>query len=689
MKPVQALLAACAMTVALPSIAQGQPKQTQHEVIEVTATKIAEDVTAVPASITVVDGDDIRARNANDLQSALALVAGVSIAPGGDGGPAGSVPEMWGLREFDAFLLVVDGVPWGGAFNPDTAALNLQNVDRIEVVRGAAPVMYGATSFAGVIHVIHRHPGAPGIGRISLGSYRSGSAAVSLPIRQGATLQQSIGADYEKRGFRDRHTNFDRGHLLYRSAASTGGGTLHFDGDITVLHQDPASPHPREGRVLSAKVPLDANYNPSNGKIDENRYHAVIGFDGKASGMPWTTTLAATHSSYDIARGFLADISNTAPNVAGFEQDRTVTDVYFDTHVVRQISPLLRVIAGFDHLYGRGEADSGLFDYFVPITATSRPHSPEPDEETHLTDRRNFSGLYAATEWALTPRLRIDAGLRLNHTTEKKHGEAEGPGGSEEGGDSRSFNRSSGSIGASWQLWARDRDHLTLYADYRNTFKPAAIDFGPEAEGEILDPEIAHSVEIGVKGRSLGGKLSWDASAFQMDFSNLVIATLTNGHPSLANAGHERFRGAETEADYGFSDAVHWRIGYSYHDARFRDYAQDFGGTLTQLSGKRLEMTPFHLFNSGWTYSMKSGVNANVVANYVGERFLNKRNTSIAKAYTVWSAGIGCHLANGELRLDGRNLTNRRAPVAESELGDAQYYLLPARSLEVSYRMNF
>ena len=74
----------------------------------------------------------------------------------GDAGPAGAVPEFWGLREFDAFLLVVDDVPWGGAFNPALTTLNLRDVDRIEVLRGPAPVTYGATSFVGAIHVVHK-----------------------------------------------------------------------------------------------------------------------------------------------------------------------------------------------------------------------------------------------------------------------------------------------------------------------------------------------------------------------------------------------------------------------------------------------------------------------------------------------------------------------------------------------------
>jgi iron complex outermembrane receptor protein len=79
----------------------------------------------------------------------------------------------------------------------------------------------------------------------------------------------------------------------------------------------------------------------------------------------------------------------------------------------------------------------------------------------------------------------------------------------------------------------------------------------------------------------------------------------------------------------------------------------------------------------------------NVLVNYVGERFLNKRNTSIAKAYTTVSGGIGYRMSRGEFRVDARNINNVRPPVAESEMGDAQYYRLPARTWEVTYRTSF
>ena len=86
--------------------------------VEVVATRIPQAPHDVPASIEVISGADLSARGVRTLRDALALAAGISVAPGGDSGPASAVPEIWGLREFDAFLLVVDDVPWGGRSIP-------------------------------------------------------------------------------------------------------------------------------------------------------------------------------------------------------------------------------------------------------------------------------------------------------------------------------------------------------------------------------------------------------------------------------------------------------------------------------------------------------------------------------------------------------------------------------------------
>jgi iron complex outermembrane receptor protein len=690
----------CLLGAALPLAAQEAPQEpatpTVTETIQVTATRTPEDVETVPASVTVISGEDLAARGAIDLPSALALAAGISVAPGGDIGPAGSVPEIWGLREFDAFLLVVDGVPWGGAFNPALPTLDLTNVERIEILRGAAPVLYGATSFVGVIHVIHRAAGAAGrTASVWGGNYGSGGAAVSAPLPQSGGFRQSLTVDGERRGFKDDRTQYDRGHVLYRSTLDAAGGVFRFDLDGSIVNQDPASPRVRDGRVLSPLSRLDANYNPRDAKLDEDRLHFVTGYERSLAAGAWSTTLAVTHSTRDTIRGFLTDLSESDPNAEGFAQSLKTDDVYFDTHLSWRLGSRARLVAGFDHLYGKAKADSETFDYFIPLSGHGAPPSGEQprDHGFNLDDERNFSGLYAQVEWDPAPRWHLQIGGRLNRTEEKLTAgdrELSFPDPGDEGTDERTKTRGSGSIGVSWLAWGDATNGLWAFADYRNAYKPAALDFGPEAEPDILAPETARSYEIGLKSRLAGGRFEWELTAFQMDFENLVVSQANEeGLPELVNAGSERFKGIELETQGRLRPDLWWEASYSWHDAKFRDFVQDFDGVPTQLRGNRLEMSARNLASAGLIYAPAQGLTGSVLANYVGDRFLNKRNTALTPSYTTWGASLGYRFGAWDLRLSGENLNDTRPPVAESELGDAQYYILPARTFRLGLGYRF
>lgn len=80
---------------------------------------------------------------------------------------------------------------------------------------------------------------------------------------------------------------------------------------------------------------------------------------------------------------------------------------------------------------------------------------------------------------------------------------------------------------------------------------------------------------------------------------------------------------------------------------------------------------------------------ANANVNYTGDRFLNKRNTALAPGFTTLDAGIGYRMSRIEVRLDARNLTDRRDAVAESEFGDAQFYRMPARTVQAGVSLRY
>ncbi len=662
-----------------------------HEQVEVVATRTPEAPEKVPVAIEVIDGSELADRGVTDLRSALALATGVDIAPGGDGGPASAVPGLWGLKEFDAFLLVVDDVPWGGAFNPALSTLDLHDVERIEILRGPAPVTYGATSFVGVIHIVHKNPATATetfSGRV--GSYQSGGGSASFALPHGV-WQSRLSVDGERQGFQDDRTSYRRGHALWRSSRTLSSGRMWFTGDATWLDQDPASPHPRAGARLTAEVPLDANHNPAGAFFNDKRILAAFGWERGAGPHTWTTMASVSRASQDILRGFLGDITDTGLNARGLREEIDLTDLYVDSHAAWSLRPDLRVLFGGDYLHGNGDASGADFDYHVPLDGSAKVAVTPPDVlDVTMTDRREFAGGYLSAEWTPLARLRVDAGVRLNLTSEEREGdEGGGPKPAEDPG-AQTHVRPSGSLGATWSAWSEGPDALRLFANYRDTFKPAAVDFGigeSEGEGEgILDPETSRSYEAGLKLRGWQGRATLEATAFVMNFDNLVVATTVNGLPALTNAGTERFAGFEAGASWyvpGVWTTV--RGTYSFHDATFRDYLTEFDGVPTQLSGKRLEMSPHQLASVGVVYAPPHGWVGSGEVQVTGSQYLDKRNRALQDGYATIALGVGYRRGIWEVRVDGRNLTDRRPAVSESELGDAQYYRLPGRRVDASF----
>ncbi|MGD8358099.1 MAG: TonB-dependent receptor [Lysobacterales bacterium] len=694
--PTRLLPRAGAIALVLMQTAVAAPTPDDSDLIElnpiqVTATHQPEPIDAIPASMTVISGDELIRRGANDLRTALSLAAGVDVAPGGDGGPAASVPALWGLREFDAFLLVVDGVPWGGAFNPALASVSLTDVERIEVLRGSAPVMFGATSFVGVIHVIHYPAGESGRSvRVSGGTFGTATAAGSVSLPEGDSWRHSLAFDAERRRFADDRAGVDRGHVLYRGATEAAGGSLRFDLDVSRLRQNPNSPHLREGPGLAPDLPLDANYNPSDAKLDEDRYQFAAGYDRDIAGAQWSTLAAFTSTSNDIVRGFIDEEyvdDGSSPNAFGFSQDRDIRDFYLDSHVVQSLGENLQLTWGIDYLHGKAEQTSNNFDYYVAYDGSGAPDSSSLPvaERFAVEDRRNFYGAYLQADWKLAANLDLLAGIRLNRTEESRDSEGmdEAEGVEEADSDRLEKTRPSGSIGLNWRTWESGRDFLALYADYRNTFKPAAIDFGPESEAEILQPETAESWEVGLKAELLDGHFDVDLSVFDMRMKNLVVTQSVNGRPGLTNAGEEHFRGAEVEARWHLGSDLLLAGTYARHQAKFGNYVQLFGDTPTQLDGHYLEMSPENLASLGVIWHPATGPHGSLTWAYVGDRYMNKRNTALAPSYRTLDASLGYRLAHWDITAGAYNLTDERPPVSESELGESQYYRLPARSYEL------
>ncbi|OCL96757.1 TonB-dependent receptor plug domain-containing protein [Arcobacter porcinus] len=158
---------------------------TTLETITVTsATKSEQKLKDVTANVDVITAEDIEARKFKTVAEALNSLAGVSISSNGGIGQTSSVY----LRGMDAHrvLILVDGVRFNDITTPKGSAniehLMINDIDRIEVIKGAQSSIWGADSSAGVINIITKSAkdGTHGNASVEYGRYNSKTAKANI-----------------------------------------------------------------------------------------------------------------------------------------------------------------------------------------------------------------------------------------------------------------------------------------------------------------------------------------------------------------------------------------------------------------------------------------------------------------------------------------------------------------------------
>ncbi len=188
--------ALCALGLCFLSVFCRAAEAPQLPSVVVTATRTAQPLSSVLSDVRIIDSETIRDAGAATLTELLQLHGGAEIAANGGPGQNSSVF----LRGSNAghIVLLVDGV----RLNSATAGLNawenipLAQIDRIEIVRGAASGLYGADAIGGVIQIFTRQ-GARTQLQVGAGSWRTREANVGLGRELGAT-RLSLQAGYRE-----------------------------------------------------------------------------------------------------------------------------------------------------------------------------------------------------------------------------------------------------------------------------------------------------------------------------------------------------------------------------------------------------------------------------------------------------------------------------------------------------------
>ena len=156
-----AILAAMSVPVQAAEKKQEETTHIKTDEVVVTASRTKQEVRESPSSVEVITREDIDKMGAENLAQALQLALGIDTQENAMVGNRSSIRGM----NTNQTLILIDGRRVRTENTSETMnfyelkRINMDDVERIEIVRGAASSLYGSEALGGVINVIKKHPG--------------------------------------------------------------------------------------------------------------------------------------------------------------------------------------------------------------------------------------------------------------------------------------------------------------------------------------------------------------------------------------------------------------------------------------------------------------------------------------------------------------------------------------------------
>jgi iron complex outermembrane receptor protein len=659
---------------ALPARSVGQ--------VTATATRSERDVLDVAGNVTVLDREQIERSGATTVPELLSREPGIMVT-NTTTSPEGYTVEARGFNDGggngSSTLVLVDGrrINEAESSTPDWSWLRLDDVERIEIVRGPASAVWGDNAVGGVINIITRK-GAQGtqlnaIGRF--GSWGTWHGSNFIGVREGP-IEASFFADvgtsdgYRQRsGFDDhRYEGSVRGMLAEQIRVGLTAGYASDHGDR------PGALSQEQIAVLGRRA---ADPGTEGDEQQRRRYHV----DGLVEWAP-LEDLHFEFVPFTSERTDDAVLTIPAGDFLGRSRstdDRHIQSVGINAQA-RFERPIFgmasRFTAGADWLNEEISVDSEFSDLdggVVLFAGSTR-------------SRRRTVGGYLQEELNLTPDLLLSAGLRYEDG--QLHGRDPAIPGS-------SFDNDDAIWSPKASLSYRVMEPVAVYAAYSHGFRFPNIDeaFGLFGFFPQLATETSNAYEIGGKLRT--SCASANLAFYWMDVEDQIlfdheIDGVFGPSPMNVNIDRVRHRGIE----FGFVvDPLPW---LELHGNYTLDDTQIQHDSISDLDGKRLPITPLHRGNAGARVKLPFQVELAAQTRVIGSRYVaNDLRNEFQKlsAFAVYDAGVSWRPLIGarvELAIQfwARNLFDRKYTEVAGERtfsrGEIGYYPSPTRSFEGS-----
>ena len=510
------------------SAQERQTDTARVEPVVVTATRLPMAQGNLPVAVTVITGEELRLRGIASVADALTDVASAYIAQAGSPGAQTSIFLRGGESKYVKVL--VDGVPAndpGGAY--DFASLTTDNLERIEIVRGPASVLYGADAVTGVVHVITRRG--------------TGAPRVEVDVRGGVAPRDRVGAA-DPDPLRTYDASAAMTGALPSGSYSVGVGRHYGTGlyelnnryqNNTFSGRTAFSPaHDTEIQLSLRYTDFQYNY-PTSGSgavVDSNAYRTedrtIIGVDVARTFTP--ALRAAVSLSSSLGDGGTDDQLDQPGGSAFISQDKIRRrGAELRVHVLPGSFATFTVGGHLEQQDQRSQSQ-GEFGGF-PFTSQFR------------AARRNLAA-YGELMLAWSERFTATLGGRLD--------------------DNERFGAlGTGRVGFSWRPLAATRVRATAGTAFREPtfFENYATGF--VVGNPDLHPERTGSVELGLEQGFFAGRGAVSVTGFAQQFRNIIDyePTATACGYSYCNVAEARASGVEGEVRGRLAGAWHASAG--------------------------------------------------------------------------------------------------------------------------------
>lgn len=631
-----------------------------------TATKSDTGILETPQSISVVGAEEMQARNVYSIEDAIKYTPGVYLPRGTAGDTRDGFSAM---RGFTSSFEYLDGMKLIGAWWSRT---DFYNIERVEILRGPASVMYGQSVPGGLVNSVSKRPQEQAAGEVAMEygtrDWTRGEADVTGPLD-------------------------DKKQWLYRvtAAAQTSDGLNAIDHDQLNRNLLAPSLTWKPNGDSSLTMLLVRQEDEHQGYIKRMRYRTAAGESSPSTylGRPdfdtfeikqTAVTMLGEHAFSDRlklnvnARWSEYDLHYRTAWPGNVEADgRTIklsNYLYDDKGNTYQLDARLEgklslgptehtVTGGSDYSYQKvdfrrgGARNASSMDLFSPNYSGALTLPTQSASE----DRSRMLGFYLQDQIRIADKWYLQLGGRQDM-----------PGISESSAFQDAFTSRVG-------LAYKSDLGVVPYVSYAESFEPQS---GKGWGGERFDPTTGRQYELGVKYEPPGTNAIATMALFDLRKQNVLTddpdAThLCDGSRCQVQTGEISSRGIELGLTTGLADGLNAVASYTYNPVEVSK--SNKAGEV----GRQQADTPIHLASAWLDYSFKDGPMAGLGMG-AGLRFVGKTTSAAGDVstspYVVDEQMVRYEIADWRMSLNVTNILDRKIEYNCGRTTNAEYCFL-------------